>query len=66
MMTVLAHAGGWDEMLFLLFSGLLVLAFLVWSRHRADRREEPEDEMGSSGGGVEGGGADPPGGGRDV
>ena len=50
--AVLAHQGGWDEMLFVLvpislFAGLLALANKRAMRDQAERDEQPDDDDGA-------------------
>lgn len=42
-MMVLAHQGGWDEILFVLAPLILFAVLLVIARRRVDRMESDED-----------------------
>lgn len=42
-MSVLAHQGGWDEILFVLAPLILFAVLLVIARRRVDRMESDED-----------------------
>lgn len=42
MSTLLAHQGGWDEILYLVVPAVLVIGWLRWAERRARRRREAE------------------------
>lgn len=51
MEPVLAHQGGWDEILFVL-APIAVFGFLLWLTSRRARREAADAEAGGTEGGV--------------
>ena len=48
MIPVLAHQGGWDELLLFVVPILLVLGWVRWAERRARRRKDEAPERGSN------------------
>lgn len=44
MAVVLAHQGGWDEILYLAVPVILVVLWVRWAERRSRRREEAGDQ----------------------